>query len=110
MATYEEILEEKSIEVEALKTSNDGEGLYSSVNNVRREFTDEEYEEHKVFLADIAYETQETGYIKDRAMNYPTMLEFVEAYTEKEILEDSTKWDEYVEKYNQVRTDFPKPA
>ena len=34
--------------------------------------------------------------------------EFVEAYTEKEILADTTKWDEYVVKYNKVRTDNPK--
>jgi len=33
----------------------------------------------------------------------------LEAYTEKEILGESTKWDEYVEKYNQVKTDYPKP-
>jgi len=38
------------------------------------------------------------------------MIEFIEAYTEKEILADSTKWDAYVVKYNQVRTDFPKPS
>jgi hypothetical protein len=36
------------------------------------------------------------------------MLEFIEAYTEKEIGGDTTKWDEYVVKYNKVRTDNPK--
>ncbi len=49
------------------------------------------------------------GYIRDRALAYPITSEFIEAYTEKEILGDSTKWDDYVEKYNQVRTDYPKP-
>jgi hypothetical protein len=34
----------------------------------------------------------------------------MEAYTEKEIGGDSTKWDAYVVKYNQVRTDNPKPS
>jgi hypothetical protein len=38
------------------------------------------------------------------------MVEFIEAYTEKEILDDSTKWDEYVVKYNEVRSDYPKPS
>ena len=33
-------------------------------------------------------------------MAYPSLSEFVEAYTEKEIGEDSTKWDAYVTKYN----------
>ena len=48
-------------------------------------------------------------YQRDRALAYPLTIEFIEAYTEKEILGDSTKWDAYVEKYNQVRADYPKP-
>ena len=48
-------------------------------------------------------------YARSRALAYPSLSEFVEAYTEKEILGDSTKWDAYVLKYNQVRTDNPKP-
>lgn len=47
-------------------------------------------------------------YKRDRAREYPSMLEFIEAYTEKEIGGDTTKWDAYVTKYNQVRTDNPK--
>ena len=47
-------------------------------------------------------------YARARALAYPSLSEFVEAYTEKEIGEDSTKWDAYVTKYNQVRTDNPK--
>jgi hypothetical protein len=110
MATYEEILQEKSLEIEAIKTANGGDGLFASVNNVRREFTDEEYEDHKVLVAQIQFDRQENGYIQDRALNYPPLVEFIEAYTEKEILADSTKWDAYVVKYNQVRSDYPKPA
>jgi len=44
-----------------------------------------------------------------RRLAYPSLLEFVEAYTEKEIGGDTTKWDDYVVKYNQVREDNPKP-
>ena len=43
-----------------------------------------------------------------RLEEYPSILEFVVAYTEKEIGGDTTKWDEYVIKYNKVRTDNPK--
>jgi len=32
----------------------------------------------------------------------------MEAYTEKEIGGNSSKWDEYVIKYNKVRSDNPK--
>ena len=48
------------------------------------------------------------NYARARALAYPSLFEFAEAYTEKEIGEDSTKWDAYVVKYNQVRTDNPK--
>ena len=47
-------------------------------------------------------------YKEKRQAEYPSILEFVEAYTEKEIGGDTTKWDEYVIKYNKVRTDNPK--
>ena len=47
-------------------------------------------------------------YARRRKSAYPTLREFAEAYTEKEIGEDSTKWDAYVIKYNQVRNDNPK--
>ena len=40
---------------------------------------------------------------------YPSVNDFMEAYTEKEIGSDSTKWDAYVIAYNKVRTDNPKP-
>ncbi len=52
----------------------------------------------------------EIAVINTRAEEYPSILEFIEAYTEKEILEDSTKWDAYVIKYNKVRTDNPKAS
>ena len=52
--------------------------------------------------------TDPDEYKYKRQAEYPSILEFVEAYTEKEIGGDTTKWDEYVIKYNKVRTDNPK--
>jgi len=48
-------------------------------------------------------------YKRNRAKAYPALSDFVEAYTEKEILDKTDKWDAYVENYNKVRIDFPKP-
>ena len=48
------------------------------------------------------------AYARSRDIQYPSLKEFAEAYTEKEILADTGKWDEYVVKYNKVRTDNPK--
>ena len=48
-------------------------------------------------------------YARARDNSYPNLKEFAEAYTEKEIGGDSTKWDAYVVKYNKVRSDNQKP-
>ena len=47
-------------------------------------------------------------YAQKREGEYPSVADFMEAYTEKEIGSDSTKWDAYVIAYNKVRTDNPK--
>ena len=52
------------------------------------------------------YDAQE--YARARAVAYPSTPDFMEAYTEKEIGGDSTKWDAYVINYNKVRTENPK--
>ena len=49
------------------------------------------------------------AYKDAREYDYPSVNEFIEAYTEKEIDGDSTKWDAYVIKRNKVKTDNPKP-
>ena len=62
--------------------------------------------EAKMTELQTAYDNQE--YARNRAATYPSLQEFAEAYCEKEIGADTTKWDEYVVKYNKVRTDNPK--
>ena len=54
----------------------------------------------------VAYDNNQ--YQRDRAAKYPSLKDFAEAYTEKEILADTTKWYDYVVKYNKVRSDNPK--
>ena len=48
-------------------------------------------------------------YQRKRAVEYPDTATFMEAYTEKEIGGDATKWNAYVTAYNKVRSDNPKP-
>ena len=48
------------------------------------------------------------AYARTRETAYPSIQDFMEAYTEKEIGSVSTKWDAYVIAYNKVRTDNPK--
>ena len=54
------------------------------------------------------YDTQD--YARKRAIEYPSVQDFMEAYTEKEIGGDDTKWNEYKTKYNKVRSDNPKES
>ena len=52
--------------------------------------------------------TDPNEYKIKRLEAYPTFQEFAEAYCEKEIGGDSTKWDAYKTAYNKVRSDNPK--
>ena len=52
------------------------------------------------------YDAQD--YARQRKAAYPSTADFMEAYTEKEIGGDSTKWDAYIINYNKVRTENPK--
>tara|TARA_S200002703_G_scaffold140646_1_gene132021 strand:- start:533 stop:832 length:300 start_codon:yes stop_codon:yes gene_type:complete len=52
--------------------------------------------------------TDPDAYKINRLAEYPSLQEFAEAYTEKEIGGDSTKWDAYKTAYNKVRSDNPK--
>jgi len=54
------------------------------------------------------YESKE--YQRKRKEEYPAIVEFIEAYTEKQILGKSEKWEEYENKYLTVRNKYTKEA
>tara|TARA_R100000995_G_scaffold28294_1_gene12408 strand:- start:42 stop:377 length:336 start_codon:yes stop_codon:yes gene_type:complete len=60
----------------------------------------------KITSLQTAYDNN--AYARKRAVEYPSVQDFMEAYTEKEIGGSSTKWDAYKTAYNKVRTDNPK--
>ena len=59
-------------------------------------------------LAELKTAYNNKAYARKREREYPSIQDFMEAYTEKEIGGDSTKWDAYKTAYNKVRTDNPK--
>ena len=65
-------------------------------------------EDIAAMIPTVEAEWNNSNYARDRKSSYPEISEFMEAYTEKEIGGDSTKWDAYVIKYNKVRTENPK--
>ena len=59
-------------------------------------------------MDELQAEYDTLAYSRARELAYPGWSKFAEAYTEKEIGSDSTKWDAYVINYNKVRTENPK--
>ncbi|MDP6586263.1 MAG: hypothetical protein QF535_16550 [Anaerolineales bacterium] len=65
-------------------------------------------EEVNAGIASLQAEYDAQEYARKRQAEYPATKDFMEAYTEKEIGGDSTKWDAYIINYNKVRTENPK--
>jgi len=65
--------------------------------------------DYEAEVARLQAEYDAQAYARARAEAYPSVADFMEAYTEKEIGSSSTKWDAYVTAYNKVRSDNPKP-
>ena len=102
----EDYIAEATTEVEEAKPIMKVEANGTDVTE--SELTDDEYTQ---MINDLAVHKNYVAlekYKDDRARVYPSIHDFMEAYTEKEIGEDSTKWDAYVVKYNKVREDNPK--
>jgi len=89
-----------------IRTQNDFDAFFRWVDEEPEGASFDDIMAKKQELED---EYQTTEYSRLRADAYPSLKEFAEAYTEKEILGNSEKWDEYVVKYNQVRDDYTNP-
>ena len=63
----------------------------------------------KTKLTELQAAYDALAYARTREKAYPSLKDFAEAYCEKEIGGDSTKWDAYVTAYNKVRSDTAKP-
>jgi hypothetical protein len=70
-------------------TQPTGEEIQAEVNRLQAVYDSEEWK-------------------RNRQLAYPSTKDFMEAYTEKEIGGNSTKWDAYVINYNKTRSDNPK--
>ena len=89
------------------KTGEDAGGsMISTTTNPHSELT---WSKVSTKMTELQTEYEGLTYARAREESYPITKEFIEAYTEKEIGGDSTKWDAYVVKYNKVRSDNQKP-
>tara|TARA_A100001201_G_scaffold128530_1_gene113570 strand:+ start:48 stop:362 length:315 start_codon:yes stop_codon:yes gene_type:complete len=103
MATFEEFKEQARTEIEAKKTSNGGDGMYKTVNNIRMEFSDADYEQAILDNATHNYEEQEYAYIDARRDAYPSIEDQLDEIFHNGI--DS--WKAIIQ---QVKDDNPKPS
>ena len=99
MATLEEIKAEVRAEVEAEKP------LIKSVDGVRRENTDEEYEQIITDRANTKFDLQENGWIEDRLQAYGSLNSQLDMQYWDQV-NGTTVWKDHVAK---VKSYNPKP-
>ena len=100
MATLEELTVIATQEIE------DAKPMYAQVNNERREFTDSEYDQAIVDLANSKFDTQENGYKTARQEAYASYGDQLDMQY-KDLLNDTTTWKDHIA---QVKSDNPKPS
>jgi phosphoribosylformylglycinamidine (FGAM) synthase-like enzyme len=100
MATLEELTVVATQEIE------DAKPMYAQVNNERREFTDSEYDQAIVDLANSKFDTQENGYKTARQEAYNSIQDQLDMQYWDGV-NGTTLWAEHIA---QVKADNPKPA
>ena len=100
MATKEELTVEATTEIEAAKP------LYVGTSSGNVEFTDAEYDQAIVDLANSKWNKQEYGNIADRRDAYGSIADQLDMQYWDEV-NGTTTWKDHVAK---VKSDYPKPS
>jgi len=100
MATLEEFQVEAAAEIEAAKP------LFKQVNNERLEFSQADYDQAIVDLANSKWQDQQFGYIQARQEAYGSIAEQLDMMYWDGV-NGTTTWSNHIA---QVKADNPKPA
>ena len=100
MATLEELTVIATQEIE------DAKPMYKQVNNERLEFTDSDYDQAIVDLANSKFDQQENGYKTARQEAYGSIQDQLDMQYWDSV-NDTTTWADHIA---QVKADNPKPA
>ena len=100
MATLEELTVVATQEIEEAKP------MYKQVNNERLEFTDADYAQAIVDLANSKFDQQENGYKTARQEAYGSIQDQLDMQYWDSV-NDTTTWADHIA---QVKADNPKPA
>ena len=98
--TLEELTAEATAEIEAAKP------LYKQVNNERLEFTDADYDQAIVDLANSKFDQQENGYKTARQEAYGSIQDQLDMQYWDGV-NGTTTWADHIA---QVKSDNPKPS
>ena len=106
MATLEQLTATAQAEIDAKKTANGGDGMFAQVNNLRREFTDQEYSQAVIDKANSDFDQQENGYKTARQQAYGSWQQQMDMQFWDSV-NGTTLWADHIA---QVKSDNPKPA
>ena len=84
--------------------------LYAQVNNERREFTKEEYDQAIEDRAQYKLDQQDNGYVRDRQDSYPALGEQLDMLYHDMTSSKGDKTGEWYKAVKKVKDDNPKPS
>jgi len=84
--------------------------LYAQVNNEKREFTDDEYDQAIEDRAQFKLNAQDNGYVRDRQESYPALGEQLDLLYHDMTAGKGDKTGEWYKAVKKVKDDNPKPS
>jgi len=96
----------EELTVVATQEIEDAKPMYAQVNNLRREFTDSEYDQAIVDLANSKFDQQENGYKTARQEAYNSIQDQLDMQYWDSV-NSTTTWADHI---SQVKSDNPKPS
>ena len=103
--TLEEFTVEAQAEIDSQKTANGGNGLFVQFDDVKREYTDTEYEQAETDLAKLKLKEQDYGWIKNRQAEYPSLQDCIHA-----LLDGGDTLTDLQAARQAVKDAYPKPG
>ena len=110
LKTLEQFTAEAQTEIDAKKTANGGDGMFAQVNNVRREFTDAEYDQAIKDSAAWKLDQQDNNYIRERQESYPALGEQLDLLYHDMVAGKGDNTGELFKAVKKVKDDNPKPS
>ena len=108
--TLEQFTAEAQTEIDAKKTANGGDGMFAQVNNVRREFTDAEYDQAVTDSAASKLDRQDNDYSRARQSAYAAIGDQLDMLYHDMVADKGDKTGDWFAAVKKVKDDNPKPS